>query len=261
MRRMKMVYKIVFSPTGGTDKAADAAAKEIDKEYKTIDLSNPDENFAGIKLNSDDIAVIAAPSFGGRAPKTAIERLEKIKADGTPAAIICAYGNREFEDTLVELIDTAEKGGFKPAGAISAVAQHSIASNYAHGRPDANDKAAIKEFSEKIIKKLNNQKDGNLKIEKTVPGNRPYKKYSDVKAVPIAKKGCTECGTCTVKCPVNAIDKSYVKTGDAKKCISCMRCVYVCPNKARSLPAIITKTVELALKKACSKPKENQLYL
>lgn len=256
-----MTYKIVFSPTGGTDKAAEAIVREIDSEYKTIDLSDPDENFKNIKLNADDVAVIAAPSFGGRAPKTAVERLLKIKAEGTPAVIVCAYGNREYEDTLAELIDTAEKCGFKAAAAVSAIAQHSIAPVYAHGRPNADDEAVLKEFSEKIIEKINNQKDGDLKIKQTVPGDRPYKKYSDVKAVPKAKKGCTECGECAEKCPVHAIDKSKVKTADSDKCISCMRCVYVCPYGARTLPGFMKKTVELALKKACSEPKENKLYL
>lgn len=252
-------YKIVFSPTGGTDKAADAVIKATDNEFKTIDLSDPKEDFSVFKLNKDDMAVIAVPSFGGRVPKTAAERLAKIKAEETPAVIMCVYGNREFDDALAELTDVAESSGFKVAAAISAVAQHSIAPVYAHGRPDARDEAQLKEFAEKITEKLNGGE--SEEIKSAVPGNRPYKKYSEVNAVPKAKKGCTECGICADNCPVEAIDKTGVKTADAKKCISCMRCVYVCPNNARSLPSVMTKAVTLALKKACKDPKENKLYL
>lgn len=254
------VYKIVFSPAGGTDKAADAVCREIDKDFKTIDLSDPDKDFGECKLNSDDFAVIAVPSFGGRVPETAARRLAEIKADGTPAALVCVYGNREFDDTLVELYDIAEKCGFQNIAAITAIAQHSIAPVYAHGRPDGSDEAVLKEFSQKIAEKMQN-KEEDLKIKSAVPGNRPYKKYSEVKAVPKAKKGCVECGICADMCPVKAIDKNNVKTADSKKCISCMRCVWICPQNARALNPLMVKTVTLALKNACSVPKKNKLYL
>lgn len=61
--------------------------------------------------------------------------MEKIKAcyfsptGGTKKAaeMVEVYGNREYEDTLVELYDIAVESGFYPAAAVAAVAQHSIA--------------------------------------------------------------------------------------------------------------------------------------
>ena len=66
------IYKIVFSPTGGTEKVASIIANALGAEIETVDLSV--QNFSGCDLTDDSIAVIAMPSFGGRAPKTAIDR-------------------------------------------------------------------------------------------------------------------------------------------------------------------------------------------
>lgn len=255
------VYKIVFSPTGGTDRAAQAVIDGISGEYITIDLSDPNINFESFCLNKDDFAVAAVPSFGGRVPKTAAERLEKIKAQKTPCAAVCVYGNREFEDTLTELADILENSGFKVAAAVSAIAEHSITPVYASGRPDKDDVKALKEFGKRILEKVKENETYGAEQPPNIPGARPYKKYSEISAVPKAKKDCSECGICADNCPVSAIDKDNIKTADKEKCISCMRCVSICPNDARSLPSIMLKAVTLALKKACSEPKQNKLYL
>lgn len=45
-------------------------------------------------------------------------------------------------------------------------------------------------------------------------------------------KDCNKCGLCVNKCPVANLhfEKDELKGG--KKCIFCMRCAYICPNKA-----------------------------
>ena len=113
-------YKIVFSPTGGTEKVASIIANALGTEIETVDLST--QNFSGCDLTDDGIAVIAMPSFGGRAPKTAIDRLKTIKANGAKAVVVAVYGNREQDDTLIEMADTAKGCGFKVVAGISAVA-------------------------------------------------------------------------------------------------------------------------------------------
>ena len=84
------VYKIVFSPTGGTEKVAEIISNELGTDKKTIDLSK--QPFVGCSVEHDSIAVIAMPSFGGRAPQIAIERLKMIQADGAKAIVVAVYG-------------------------------------------------------------------------------------------------------------------------------------------------------------------------
>lgn len=133
------------------------------------------------------------------------------------------------------------------------IAVHSIMPQYAANRPDAPDKAQLEEFAEKIL-----HKDGDKAV--LIPGNRPYKKGGGALLVPKATKDCVKCGVCAKKCPVQAIDSGTL-AADSSKCISCMRCVKQCPHKARKVNGAMVSAVALALRKACSVRKENELFL
>ena len=128
-------YRIIFSPTGGTEKVANTITKSWDT-VKDIDLSKTDLDFNFISLTKEDIAVIAMPSFGGVAPQLALDRLAKMKGNQCKCAIVAVYGNRAYENTLVQMEDYAVKAGFHVIAAVSAVAEHSILHQYATGRPD-----------------------------------------------------------------------------------------------------------------------------
>ena len=158
---------------------------------------------------------------------------------------------------LVQMEDAAEKCGFRVIAAVSAVAEHSIMHQYATGRPDSADCRQLTDFAEKIQAKLQN---GEVK-KPAIPGNRPYKKAGSTPLVPKADASCTECGLCAKQCPVQAIDPKAPRTTDGKKCISCMRCVSICPHKARRVNGAMVSVAALAIKKACSVRKENELFL
>ncbi len=79
--------------------------------------------------------------------------------------------------------------------------------------------------------------------------------------VPKPTKECSSCGVCAVKCPVQAIDKEDPKKVDEKGCISCMRCISVCPQGARKLNPVMLSAAGLMLKKVCSERKECELFL
>ena len=145
-------YRIIFSSTGGTEKVANAITKFWD-EVKDIDLSKTDLDFNSISLTKEDIAVIAMPSFGGVAPQLALDRLAKIEGNQCKCAIVAVYGNRAYENTLVQMEDYAVKAGFHVIAAVSAVAEHSILHQYATGRPDENDGHQLTEFGNQILEK------------------------------------------------------------------------------------------------------------
>ncbi len=247
---------IVFSPTGGTEKVLDAFTKNLPTD-KMIDLTKSDYNFSKVKFSSEDMAVIAMPSFGGLAPEIALKRLREIKGNGAKCILIAVYGNRAYEDTLVQMEDTAEASGFKVIAAISAVAEHSIMHQYATGRPNEKDQKQLEKFAEEINEKLE-KKDLSKPL---IPGNRPYKKAGSVGLVPKAGSSCDECGICIKVCPVQAIDSNNPKITDKKKCISCMRCISVCPKNARKVNKLMVSAAALAIKKACLEPKEAELFL
>lgn len=251
------LYDIVFSPTGGTKKVADCLKGVLEGDVITVDLTDSKQDFDAISLTKEDVAVISVPSYGGRVPAVAVERLGMAHGNGARAVLVCVYGNRAYEDTLVELEDAAKQAGFQVIAAVAAIAEHSIARQFAAGRPDAQDAAQLSDFAKQIQHKLS-AADAS---DPAIPGNRPYKKAGGAGMVPKATKECTNCGVCAAECPVQAINKEDPKKADEKACISCMRCIAVCPQGARKLNPVMLSAASLMLKKVCSERKECELFL
>lgn len=254
------INQIVFSPTGGTQKVVDIITSQWGNSINKIDLTNAEIDYSALRLEKDDVAVIAVPSYGGRVPSLAIQRISQIRGNQGRCVIVCVYGNRAYEDTLVELKDIVEQSGFRVIAAISAIAEHSIMHQYAAGRPDQEDEKELHRFARNILEKINGNNTSGVS-ELQVPGNHPYKKAGGAGLVPKADKNCNSCGLCAENCPAQAISRENIKTADSKKCISCMRCVSQCPQSARKVNGAMVKVAALAIKKACSERKSNELFI
>ena len=148
------VWAIYFSPTGGTKKAAFYLAESLGKEVKEVDLSAPD--FNGAEFKKDDLVIVAAPAFGGRIPALMAERLKCTAGKGAAAVTAAVYGNRAYEDALVELNDALEEQGFEPFASAAVLAEHSMVREVAAGRPDAKDHEELLEH--RSLKSLKRQK-------------------------------------------------------------------------------------------------------
>lgn len=254
------MYIALFSPTGGTRKAAEIIGRAIDPQAVEIDLSKTQAEGLPLELGHDEVLLAAVPVFGGRVPAIAIERLKGITGHDTPAIPVVVYGNRDYDDALLELKSALESNGFRPVAGIACIAEHSIMHVYATGRPDAADEQVLKQFASQTVDKLKRVK-GGIPAPIEVKGNPDYKPYNGVPLKPHATRDCNRCGTCAALCPVGAIPLDNPQKTDTKKCISCMRCIAVCPHQARKVSKLKVALSTRMLKKACEVRKEPELFI
>lgn len=250
------IYSIIFSPTGGTKKSAQLLTAPWENVC-AIDMITDTDKLDNISLNADDVVYISVPSFGGRVPTFAAEQLKNIKGNNALSVINAVFGNRAYEDTLLELRDIAAGCNMCCVAATATNAQHSIMPQYGTGRPDNEDKAELTDFALKIKDKIES---GSF-TEVTVPGNRPYKVLGKASMLPQADEQCSHCGKCANECPTGAIFTDAPNITNADKCIQCLHCIATCPSKARSLDKDKVQALAEKMKPLFAERKKNELFI
>ncbi len=256
---------IYFSPTQTTRKVLEGIAQGLQtSKIQHCDLTQPVTCAQSNQKTTTDLAIIGAPVYAGRLPSVMVSRFKQIQGNGVPAIIVVVYGNREYEDALIELRDIALEAGFRPIAAGAFIGEHSYSTAelpIAVGRPDADDMAKAQEFGKAIRAKLiaaTWKLSGHLQV----PGNSPYKEVKPLPGIApsVNEARCTECGACVPVCPTAAIDTENPGHIDKERCIRCCACVKVCPAKAKSLDDPRIKQIAEWLYANCSGRKEPETY-
>ena len=229
---------IYFSPTQTTRKVIEAIAqglKATSEQY--FDLTLPDTIVQTCEEFTQDLAIIGAPVHAGRLPSVMLSRFKQIKGNGRPAVIVAVYGNRAYEDALIELRDVALEVGFKPIAAGAFIGEHSYSTPdlpIAAGRPDADDMVKLHTFGKAIRERFTTAISNPNELI-PIPGNFPYKEIQMLSGiVPSVNEAlCSKCGKCVPVCPTAAVDKENPIETAGDLCIRCCACVKACPNNAK----------------------------
>lgn len=237
----KAVKLIYFSPTQTTQKIVEAIGRgmSIDK-VERIDLTLPEAAKKTFEPVRDALAIIGVPVYGGRVPLEAVDRLKRLQGNDTPAVIVVVYGNRAFEDALLELKEIVSAVGFRPIAGGAFIGEHSFSDDampIAPGRPDDNDLQKARALGEAVLAKLGSIVSLDALPPLEIPGDFPYKERkirSDVAPVTHADL-CIQCETCVAVCPVGAVSLKEAIETETGLCILCCACVKNCPTTARRM--------------------------
>lgn len=258
--KIKKVTAIFFSPTSGTSQYVRLIAEEIDRNYTAINLTDREMRKREYSFNKDEFVIIGVPVYYGRVPEIPGGILTNLHGDNTPAVLVLSYGNREYDDALIELNSLSEKQGFYTIAAGTFIAPHTFSNKIGHGRPNLEDINIVSAFGKKIIDILENE---NLKKLTELPGNFPYREY---KTVPFSPKGvgdnCIRCMACVKKCPVGAIEEKNTSLTNTDICIRCMLCVRNCPKHSRKISGpIFSMAVKNLEGELLKRNKKSELFL
>ena len=246
--KIRTVWCVYYSATGTTEKIATriamAAAALLGAEYKVCSFSLPGERVRPLTFSEDDFVVLGIPVYAGRVPNLLLPFLkEKVCGNGTPATAVTLFGNRSYDDALIELRDIMQGSGFCCISAGAFVGEHSFSGILGAGRPDAGDMALARELGENTAVKL-------LKLTappvEAVPvkGNEPVRPYytprdrfgnqiNILKVKPKTDKTkCVNCGLCSEICTMGSIDPANVSEIPGV-CTKCCACVKRCPANAK----------------------------
>lgn len=248
-----MIFNIKFSPIGGTAKVSDYLTKSIALESKAIDLMKRD--LPEVKFLKDDLAIFSLPVYSGRIPQVAKERIEKIEGNGIRAVSVVVYGNRDYDDALIELNDVLKSKGFEVMASGAFIAKHSIVTTIAFDRPDENDFKDIEEFGQTVLELFNENNNLN---PPSVKGKVPFEEISSSSKID-CDDNCILCGDCVEVCPVEAIPEEEPNT-TSDDCIMCMACRDVCPVEARGLTAERLEATKNRLKDLTKEHRPNEMY-
>lgn len=248
-----------FSPTGVTEKVGMQFAETIAEKVVAFNLGDKKQD---LQDAAADLTVVAMPVFAGRIPAIAAEKMQQLDGHGRKAVTIVVYGNRAYDDALLELNDTMMAGGHEIVASAAFIAGHSIVPEIAKGRPDKADLAEISAFAEAVEVKLFDLRQEEKAVPVKVPGNRPYREGGGGPNVVEVSENCVVCGKCVEICPTGAVELiSGEITGNPEKCIECMACIAACPVKARALPQEVQTRIGGFLAPLKDVRKENETFL
>lgn len=266
---IKKVRGYYFSGTGNTQKVLCKAGEELGRilkvPFEQVSFTLTTERNIPINFEKSAVNIIGTPVIAGRVPNLLLPYLNDTNGNGAPVICLVTYGNRNYDDALIELVDIMRECGGNVVAAGAFVGEHSFSDILAKGRPDEDDMRDICDMAIKTADKLKNILSSNkcsaknnemhslnssiyndnstctlMYVKGRAREERGYYRpldengeHIDIRKVkPVTDENCDMCMWCVKNCPMGSIDETNPRNIKGI-CMKCCRCVKGCPKMAK----------------------------
>lgn len=273
--KLEKIWAVYFSGTGTTrrtvERIAGGIASRLNLPAESVDFSRPAVRQETLRFGERDLVVFGTPVYAGRVPNVLLPFLrERVVGGGALAVPVVLFGNRNYDDALIELRNILAADGMHPIAAGAFVGEHSFSRVLGADRPNAEDEALMDEFAARVAELAAGLDAAPVKSV-AVRGQEPLRPYYTPrdragKPINILKvkpktdlSRCGGCGLCADLCPMGSIDPADVSAVRGI-CIKCCACVKGCPTGAKFFDDAGYLYHQHELEAQYARPAENEVF-